>query len=85
MLFKVENPDEVPEGGDYKDNINPDSLIILYNSKVEPALKDAKPGDRFQFLRMGYFCVDTKDSKPGTIVFNKTVGLKDTGQKCKKS
>ncbi len=84
MLFKVENPDEVPEGGDYKDNMNPDSLIVLNNSKVEPALKDAKPGDRFQFLRMGYFCVDNKDSKPGTLVFNKTVGLKDTWAKIAK-
>lgn len=84
MLFKVENPDEVPEGGDYKDNMNPDSLIVLYNSKVEPALKDSKPGDRFQFLRIGYFCVDTKDTKPGTLVFNKTVGLKDTWAKIAK-
>ena len=81
MLFNVENPDEVPEGGDYKDNMNPDSLIVLNNSKVEPALRDAKPGDRFQFLRMGYFCVDNKDSKPGALVFNKTVGLKDTWAK----
>lgn len=81
MLFNVENPDEVPEGGDYKDNMNPDSLIVLNNSKVEPALRDAKPGDRFQFLRMGYFCVDNKDSKTGALVFNKTVGLKDTWAK----
>ncbi len=81
MLFKVESPDEVPEGGDYKDNLNPDSLTILKNSKVEPALMDAKPLDRFQFLRMGYFCVDNKDSKPGTLVFNKTVGLKDSWAK----
>jgi glutaminyl-tRNA synthetase len=81
MLFKVENPDEVPEGGDYKGNLNPDSLVILKNSKVEPALKDAQPLDRFQFLRMGYFCVDNKDSKPGTLVFNKTVGLKDSWAK----
>lgn len=84
MLFKVENPDEVPEGGDYKGNLNPDSLVILKNSKVEPALKDAQPLDRFQFLRMGYFCVDNKDSKPGTLVFNKTVGLKDSWAKIAK-
>ncbi|MCX7771596.1 MAG: glutamine--tRNA ligase/YqeY domain fusion protein [Clostridia bacterium] len=81
MLFKVENPDEVPEGGDYKDNLNPDSLKILTHSKLEPALAEAKPGDRFQFLRMGYFCVDNKDSKPGAMVFNKTVGLKDSWAK----
>jgi glutaminyl-tRNA synthetase len=81
MLFKVENPDEIPEGGDYKDNLNPESLTILTHSKLEPVLADAKPGDRFQFLRMGYFCVDSKDSKPGALVFNKTVGLKDTWAK----
>lgn len=81
MLFKVENPEDVPEGGDYKDNLNPDSLVVLKGCKVEPALKDAKPGDRFQFLRMGYFCVDNKDSKPGALVFNKTVGLKDSWAK----
>lgn len=84
MLFKVENPDDIPEGGDYKDNLNPDSLIVLNHSKVEPVLKDAKPGDRFQFLRMGYFCVDNKDSKPDSLVFNKTVGLKDTWAKIAK-
>jgi len=81
MLFKVENPEDVPEGADYKDNLNPDSLIILKNCKLEPTLANAKPGDRFQFLRMGYFCVDNKDSKPGALVFNKTVGLKDTWAK----
>ncbi len=81
MLFKVENPDEIPEGGDYKDNLNPDSLTILTHSKLEPVLANAKPGDRFQFLRMGYFCVDNKDSKPGALVFNKTVGLKDSWAK----
>ncbi|NLX63950.1 MAG: glutamine--tRNA ligase/YqeY domain fusion protein [Clostridiaceae bacterium] len=84
MLFKVENPEDVPEGGDYKDNLNPDSLIVLHDSKVEPILKDAKPGDKFQFLRMGYFCVDSRDSKPGALVFNKTVGLKDTWAKIAK-
>lgn len=84
MLFKVENPEEVPEDGDYKDNLNPDSLIVLTHSKVEPVLKDAKPGDRFQFLRMGYFCVDNKDSRPSKLVFNKTVGLKDTWAKIAK-
>lgn len=81
MLFKVEDPDEIPEGGDYKDNLNPESLIILKNSKVEPALANVDAGSRFQFLRMGYFCVDSKDSKPGALVFNKTVGLKDTWAK----
>ena len=81
MLFRVENPDEIPEGGDYKDNLNPDSLTILNHCKLEPSLAEAKPSDLFQFLRMGYFSVDLKDSKPGKPVFNKTVGLKDTWAK----
>lgn len=81
MLFKVENPDEVPEGGDYKDNMSPESLTVLTNCKLEPDLANAKPGDRFQFLRMGYFCVDSKDTKPGALVFNRTVGLKDSWAK----
>lgn len=81
VLFKVESPDDIPEGGDYKDNINPDSLIVLEHSKVEPSLKDAKPEVSFQFLRTGYFCIDNKDSKPDTLVFNRTVGLRDSWAK----
>jgi glutaminyl-tRNA synthetase len=81
MLFNKEDPEDYPEGGDYKDNLNPNSLIVLKNCKLEPALANAQPGDRFQFLRMGYFCVDNKDSKPNAPVFNKTVGLKDTWAK----
>ena len=63
-------------------NINPDSLKVLENCYVEPALAEAKPGDRFQFQRLGYFCVD-KDSQPESLVFNRTVGLKDTWAKLK--
>ena len=77
MLFAVENPDE----GDYKENLNPDSLKVLATSKVEPFLKNAKPGDRFQFLRMGYFCVDPDRSGDGKTVYNRTVGLKDSWAK----
>lgn len=80
-LFTVENPDDIPDGSDYKDYINPDSLIVIKGAKLEPSLKDAKPEDKFQFLRIGYFCVDNKDSKPGNLVFNRTVGLKDTWAK----
>ncbi|HPU22370.1 MAG TPA: glutamine--tRNA ligase/YqeY domain fusion protein [Thermoclostridium caenicola] len=80
-LFTVENPDDIPDGSDYKDYINPDSLIVIKGAKLEPCLKDAKPEDKFQFLRIGYFCVDNKDSKPGNPVFNRTVGLKDTWAK----
>ncbi len=81
MLFSVENPDDVDEGVDYKDNLNPQSLVILKHSKVEPFLKGAAGGSRYQFLRMGYFCVDTKDTTADKLVFNKTVGLKDTWAK----
>ena len=76
--------DEAPDGHkdkDYKDFINPDSLKILTNCKLEPSLKDAKPETKFQFQRIGYFCVDKKDSKPGALVFNRTVPLKDSWTK----
>ena len=74
-LFKVENP--AMEEGDFKDFINPDSLQIIKNAFIEPHLKNAEPGAHFQFIRNGYFCVD-KDSKPGAIVFNRTVTLKES-------
>jgi len=76
-LFATENPDDVPEGGDWKDNINPDSLVVMQSAKLEPGLDQAKPGERFQFLRLGYFCVD-KDSTPEAPIFNRTVALRDT-------
>jgi len=79
-LFKTENPDEAPEGKDFTDNINPSSLEILRYCKLEPGLKDAGPGSRFQFLRHGYFCVDG-DSTGGKLVFNRTVTLKDAWAK----
>ena len=62
----------------YLDYINPDSLTVVEGAKVEASLADAKPADRFQFLRLGYFCMDTKDSKPGNLVFNRSVSLKDS-------
>lgn len=74
-LFKVEDPSS--EEGDFKDYINPDSLQVLPSVYIEPALAEAKPGEQFQFLRKGYFAVD-KDSTPEHLVFNRTVGLKDT-------
>jgi len=80
-LFLVENPEDVPEGKDFKDNLNPESLIVLKNCKLEPSLKDASVGKSYQFLRMGYFCLDSVDSKPDSLVFNRTVGLKDTWAK----
>ncbi len=78
-LFAKENPDDVEEGQDFIANLNPNSLEVL-NSKVEPSLKDAAVGSRYQFERMGYFCVDP-DSAPGKPVFNRTIGLKDTWAK----
>ena len=78
-LFTKENPDDVEEGQDFTANLNPNSLEVLH-AKVEPSLKDATSGARYQFERMGYFCVDP-DSVPGKPVFNKTIGLKDTWAK----
>ncbi len=79
-LFSVPDPENVPEGHDFLENINPHSLKILSNVQVEPALADAKPGERFQFERQGYFCVDL-DSRPEKLVFNLTVPLKDAWAK----
>ncbi len=83
VLFAQENPDDVPDGKDWKELINPDSLKTLTGCKMEPSLADAKPGERFQFERNGYFCVDVKDSSPGNPVFNRTVTLKDPWAKKK--
>ena len=78
-LFSKEDPEEVEEGQDFTANLNPHSLEVI-TSKVEPGLKDAAPGTRYQFERMGYFCVDP-DSKPGQPVFNRTITLKDAWAK----
>nr|MBC8385401.1 glutamine--tRNA ligase/YqeY domain fusion protein [Candidatus Cloacimonadota bacterium] len=83
-LFTKEFPEDSEEGKDFKSNINPKSLEILKNCKLEPSLKSAKPGERFQFERLGYFCVDTKDSKDENLVFNRTVSLRDTWAKMQK-
>ena len=76
-LFTLEDPAQVPEGEDWHDYLNPNSMVVK-QAKVEPALADAKLKDRFQFMRQGYFCLDSEDSKPGHLVFNRTVGLKDS-------
>ena len=84
-LFVEEDPYDYPEGGDFTDNLNPDSLTVLENAKVEPSLGEASPGERFQFMRQGYFVVDTVDSSPEHLVFNLTVPLRDSwGKKHKK-
>jgi glutaminyl-tRNA synthetase len=76
-LFTKENPDDVEEGKDFLSNLNPHSLEIVPDAKLEPSLANATAGSRYQFERLGYFCVDL-DSKPGKLVFNRTVALKDT-------
>jgi len=81
-LFTKENPGETEEGQDFTANLNPKSLDILHG-KLEPSLAAASVGDRFQFERMGYFCVDL-ESAPGKLVFNRTVGLKDAWAKIEK-
>ncbi|MDR1933811.1 MAG: glutamine--tRNA ligase/YqeY domain fusion protein [Spirochaetales bacterium] len=77
-IFTLADPSDVPEGKNWEDFINPGSLKILSGCKVEPGLKDAKPGETFQFLRQGYFCADSKFAGQGRLVFNRTVTLKDT-------
>ena len=82
-LFAKEDPSDVPDGGDWKDNLNPNSLETLTACKVEPSLADAKAGTRYQFERLGYFCVDP-DSSDGNLVFNRTVTLRDAWAKIQK-
>jgi len=76
-LFTVENPSDEEANGDYLTNLNPESQVILSDCKVEKNLADAKVGDTFQFMRQGYFCVDS-DSAENKLVFNRTVALKDS-------
>jgi glutaminyl-tRNA synthetase len=82
-LFTKENPGEVEEGQDFTANLNPNSLEVITQAKLEPSLANAAAGGRYQFERLGYFCVDP-DSKPGKPVFNRTVALKDTWAKVEK-
>jgi glutaminyl-tRNA synthetase len=82
-LFLKENPSELEEGQDFTANLNPNSLEVIPAAKLEPSLAAATPGTRFQFERLGYFCVDP-DSTAGKPVFNRTVALKDTWAKVEK-
>ncbi|MGZ0164429.1 MAG: glutamine--tRNA ligase/YqeY domain fusion protein [Planctomycetales bacterium] len=79
-LFSQESPDDVPEGQDWKDGLNPESLEILSNAKLEPSLAAAEPGARVQFERNGYFCVD-QDSTSEKLAFNRTATLRDSWAK----
>jgi glutaminyl-tRNA synthetase len=76
-LFSVQDPERTAEGKTFLDNLNPNSLEVLRGCLAEPHLAAAGIGDRFQFERLGYFCVDP-DSRPGALVFNRTVSLRDT-------
>jgi glutaminyl-tRNA synthetase len=82
-LFTREDPNQVDEGREFTDNLNPQSLEVVSGAKLEPSLLGAAPGSSFQFERLGYFSVDP-DTKPGKLVFNRTVALRDTWAKIEK-
>jgi len=84
-LFVKPDPENVEEGVDWKESLNPNSLETLTSCRVEPSLADAGPGDRFQFERQGYFCVDSMVSSKGALVFNRIVSLRDTWAKIERA
>ncbi len=84
-LFLKANPDELTDDGNFKTNLNPNSLQILTSCRVEPSLENALPGSLYQFERQGYFCVDTQDSSDKLLVFNRTVTLRDTWARIQKA
>jgi glutaminyl-tRNA synthetase len=84
QLFTKDNPGDEKEEPDYKNCLNPDSLQKLTSCRVEPSLKDAIPGSRYQFERQGYFCVDSEDVSDGMLVFNRAVSLRDTWARIQK-
>ena len=83
-LFDKANPDEGKDGADFKTYVNPESLETLTSCRVEPSLSEAAPGSRYQFERLGYFCVDSVDSSHEALVFNRTVTLRDSWAKIEK-
>ncbi|MBI4678642.1 MAG: glutamine--tRNA ligase/YqeY domain fusion protein [Elusimicrobia bacterium] len=83
-MLNPADPGGIPEGGDLRPYLNPASLETLAGCRAEPSLAQAKPGDRWQFERQGYFCLDSKDSRPGSLHFNRTVTLRDTWAKIEK-
>ena len=83
-LFATENPSDAPEGGEWTDNLNPDSLQVIEGVKVEPALAGLAPGSKIQFERTGYFVADAKDSGADRLVFNRTIALRDSWAKLEK-
>ena len=83
-LFLKPNPDDVPDGETFLNQLNPNSLEVLPDCRIEPSVATATPGSKFQFERTGYFCLDS-DSAPGKLVFNRTVGLKDSWARIEKA
>jgi len=83
-LFTAADPKDGAAGQDFRAALNPDSVTVIPDAKVEPSLTTATPGARFQFERLGYFCVDTEDAQPGKLIFNRTVTLRDTWAKVAK-
>jgi glutaminyl-tRNA synthetase len=83
-LMTKADPYDIPEGGNFTDNINPNSLQVITDAKLEPSLADAAGLEPFQFMRQGFFCADPVDSKPGALVFNRTISLVDTWAKMHK-
>jgi glutaminyl-tRNA synthetase len=84
-LFSKENPADDSDGTDFTAHINPASLELVRGCKLEPGLAAAGPGAVFQFLRHGYFCADLVESKPGSLVFNRTASLRDSWAKIEKA
>jgi glutaminyl-tRNA synthetase len=84
-LFSKQDPTDEEDGGDWRSALNPNSLEVLSACRIEPGLANAVPGDRFQFLRKGYFCLDSEDSTPEKPVFNRTATLRDTWAKIEKA
>ncbi|MCP4200093.1 MAG: glutamine--tRNA ligase/YqeY domain fusion protein [Proteobacteria bacterium] len=84
-LFTVTNPLNTKDGSDFTDYLNPESLSILTNCRAESSLQNAAPGSRYQFERLGYFCVDSVDSSKQKLVFNRTVSLRDSWSKIEKA
>jgi len=82
-LFTVPNPDDVEDGQDFMSMLNPESLVVVPGAKIEPSVAKDPIGTRYQFERTAYFVSDVIDSKPGALVFNRTVTLRDSWAKMK--
>ena len=80
-LFSSPDPDDVGEGEEFTSVLNPESLVVVRDAKIEPSVANDPPGTRYQFERAGYFVSDVTDSRPGALVFNRTVTLRDSWEK----